>query len=576
MTTDTAKLTTAAIRDILGEHREKMTVQLSKPDNAADFWNSLFSDFSYVIYKDDSKKWEQDVDEHQRIYLNNDFPKDVISIERLAYYFKAGGFPMLDGNESTADDLSLVNKSGRLLKRFNRFVKLSKGYDIDNATMGKLGDKLQYYVSRTESYTIDFHDCIDWDDGMYGHSGSCWWGQHGESRETFDNAGGWSIRFYDGIDDKRGIGRTWLVPMDDALVCFNSYGVERPNVSKIIKQVFAEHGVELHYHKCEVYNGQDSTIPYINGGTGFVLAESGHSYLSDDSIDVDMEVIKDNRYTCDCCGDRIDDGETYSGPDGDGTYCESCYNDRFSNCERCGETYDTDDVHEVTGHSRYSYLCDDCMEHVGAVKCESCDDYTVDYVIMQDSGNAYCEHCAEWESEFTCQCGAMFEYAMDDGQTCESCDWVYCAKCAEMVEDKQDHDSDVHPGDDSDESNNDGDSIPSDVLQAVEDTVNLCHAKNNHDLTQYTLKVYRLSNVPGLFVYDSHALDKSYDHEYHVVHNASGLAAGASDDLSKAIAYMQALGPLHDWTLGKDETLAAMSNGVGSRAGELRREIIGR
>jgi formylmethanofuran dehydrogenase subunit E len=568
------QLTTARIREILNQHRDKMTVQLDPPDNAKSFWDSLFNDFEHVIYDDESKKWGKNYDKWSQTYSLNSYPADVSALNQYAYYFTREGFPLQNGQSWAGDDLSLVNKSGRLLKRFNKFVKLATGHDLDNATQGKLGDKLQYFVNAAKTFVIDFHDAIDWRDGMYGHSGSCWFpgGCYEESSEVFDDNGGWSIRFYRDMDDTYGTGRTWIVPMDNGIVAFNCYGPSRAEVSKIIKKVFAGHDVELHYKSVSVYNSQDDNIPYVNSGTGFVLAESGHDFLESERVDLDWEVSGRGRYSCDHCGDRVNEDDYYSGPSGDGTYCESCYNDLFSCCEKCNETFNNDDVYRVSG-SRYDWLCEYCLERIGAVKCEDCGDYSVDdYNIMQDSENVYCESCADRNTEFTCQCGERFEYAMDDGDKCESCDYVYCDKCNEMVSDHDDHDSDVHPGDDSEISGPEfGTEEQAAIMFAEESEVTLCREGK---LSTYTLKVYRLASVPGLFVYDEHTLDKSSDHKYHVMHQC-GLAAKANvPQLEKAIAIMQGLGTLTDWDKSQDEILAEISAGLGSKASEIIRTMM--
>jgi hypothetical protein len=566
-------LTTARIREILNQHREKMIVQLDPPTDAKNFWGDIFNDFEHIIYDDESKKWGKNYEKWSQTYNHNSYPADVSALNQYAYYFAREGFPLQNGKNWEGDDLSLVNKSGRLLKRFNKFVKLATGHDIDSAMQGKIGDKLQYFVNRAKTFVIDFHDSIDWEDGMYGHSGSCWFpgGCYEESSEVFDNNGGWSIRFYRDMDDTQGIGRTWVVPMDNGIVAFNCYGPSRADVSKIIKKVFAGHDIKLHYKSVSVYNSQDDNIPYVNSGTGFVLAESGHDFLSEERIDLDWEVSGRGRYSCDRCGDRIHEDDTFSGANGDGIYCESCYSDRFSSCEKCGETCDRDDVHSVSGSS-YDWLCEYCLERIGAVKCEDCGDWVVDdYHIMQDSENVHCDSCVDRNTEFTCQCGERFEYAMDDGDKCESCDWVYCAKCSEMVEDSDDHAADVHPGDDSETETSGPDELE---MIGIEDTVTLCRADNDNKPTQYTLKVYRLANVPGLFVYDEHTLDKSSDHAYHVMHQC-GLAAKSNvPQLEKAIAIVQALGTLTNWDVSQDAILAEISAGLGSKAGKVIQDIL--
>jgi hypothetical protein len=566
------QLTTARIREILDSHREKMTVQLDPPDNAAAFWGNMFDDFEHVIYDDEAKKWGKNYEKWSQTYNLNSYPADVSALNQFAHYFRRVGFPLQNGKLWDGDDLSLVNKSGRLLKRFNKFVKLATGHDIDSAMQGKIGDKLQYFVNQAKSFVIDFHDCIDWQDGMFGHSGSCWFpgGCYEESSEVFDNNGGWSIRFYRDMQDTQGIGRTWVVPMDNGIVAFNCYGPSRAEVSKIIKKVFAGHDVELHYKSVSVYNSNDENIPYVNSGTGFVLAESGHDFLDASHVDLDWEVSGRGRgrYSCDHCGDRIHEDDTFSGPDGDGMYCESCYTDLFSTCEKCNETFNNDDVHRVSG-SRYDYLCEYCLERIGAVKCDDCGDWTVDdYTIMQDSENVHCDSCVDRNTEFTCQCGERFEYAMDDGDKCESCDWVYCAKCSEMVSDRDDHNSETHSDDDSETETSGPDELE---LIGQDDTVTL-HREGK--LSSYTLKVYRLANVPGLFVYDEHALDKSSDHAYHVTHQC-GLAAKSNvPQLEKAIAIVQALGKLTNWDVSQDAILAEISAGLGTKASEIIRTVL--
>jgi hypothetical protein len=483
--------------------------------------------------------------------------------------------------KNSDDDLSLVNKSGRLLKRFNKFVKLATGHDIDSAMQGKIGDKLQYFVNQAKSFVIDFHDKIDWEDGMYGHSGSCWFpgGCYEESSEVFDANGGWSIRFYRDMQDTQGIGRTWVVPMDNGIVAFNCYGPSRADVSKIIKKVFAGHDVELHYKSVSVYNSQDENIPYVNSGTGFVLAESGHDFLNEEQIDLDWEVSGRGRYSCDHCGDRIHEDYTFSGANGDGTYCESCYNDLFSFCEKCDETFNNDDVYRVSG-SRYDWLCEYCLERIGAVKCDDCGDWTVDdYHIMRDSENVYCESCVDRNTEFTCQCGERFEHAMDDGDTCESCDYVYCDKCNEMVSDRDDHDSETHSGDESEtETGKQDESIVTtdDVVHFAEKHLSGFESFpvklfNQGSKQEYTVKVWFFNDYPGLFVYDDSALNVAGGNGYRVIHTQSGLAAGGCiPNWKTAITYMEKLGPITNWMLPTDECL---NDSVSDTARSIRLEL---
>lgn len=53
------------------------------------------------------------------------------------------------------------------------------------------------------------------------------------------------------------------------------------------------------------------------------------------------------RYSCDECGERLHEDDTYSGPGGDGRYCESCYDEQYTCCERTGETVRINDTGQV-------------------------------------------------------------------------------------------------------------------------------------------------------------------------------------------------------------------------------------
>jgi hypothetical protein len=516
-----------SILDVFETLRDKREYTLPPVDNAREFWGDVAREFYYYYpVKNESGKvtW---------IKCNSDSFSQVL--------YRALDLGDMMGNFRDGESLDLVTRDGKILKRLNRYVKKISGYEIDSAMMGKVGDRMQSYVTKQASSVVfDMHDNIDWEDGMYGHSGSCWWDVYEESRPTFDNAGGWSMRFYRDMNDRQGIGRTWLLPWNDAIVGFNSYGVSRETVVKILTAQFKDAGIELKFADAKVKNENSKDIPYINGGTGFVLALDGHDLLeqahNDDTIYLDIQVIRDmdgyesNRgYTCDDCGGRVHEDETYNDPHGN-IICEDCYNRNYSYCEKCDNTCSNDDMVQIQDHDRYSYVCDDCARELDAVQCYDCEKYfTDDYTIMDDSGDAYCSDCMPGDAFHCDDCGNHYEL----NQGCESCQTGCFAQA------------------DPDESTNtNGESTDDSPLLSVQSETVTLHTRIDGIVKprEHTVKVTRIRNMPGLFIYNIHDIGTG-EKGYCVIHESSGLATvGTIDRMSTAIDYMMRIYPIvPDW-----------------------------
>lgn len=111
------------------------------------------------------------------VSVNNN-PKSEISAVRI-------------NNFAKTDDLSFVNKKGKLLKRFAKWYKSEYDEEISNGQMGILGDILQYHIQESgKPMFVDFTDIFDWEDGQFGKSGSCYWGLYSESIPTLQEGGG--------------------------------------------------------------------------------------------------------------------------------------------------------------------------------------------------------------------------------------------------------------------------------------------------------------------------------------------------------------------------------------------------
>lgn len=89
--------------------------------------------------------------------------------------------------------------------------------------------------------------------------------------------------------------------------------------------------------------------------------------------------------TCSCCDDKIlfDDSRSYN----DDIYCDSCFNDSYFICDRCGETHSNDYMYNAFDNS----YCQDCFEQYYFI-CQNCDET---HSRANYYGNGQCNDCNE-------------------------------------------------------------------------------------------------------------------------------------------------------------------------------------
>lgn len=496
--------TTNDILNVLRKYNhQKVTIDLSKAKDCTDFWNEFVRAVYYVLPETEIR----DSGGNYLYRIDSDIRNKLDSFAKQ-------------------DNLELVNKSGKLLKRFAKYYKEQTGTKLDDSTLGIIGDKLQYYLNQQSvSYVIDFSDVIDWKDGKFGKSGSCWWGTYSDSIPTFVNGGGWAIRFYDSMDDTDGIGRTWLVPSGGVLLGFNSYGIERPKVSKVIKALFAQHDIELHYQRTRIYNSCNNTIPYINesdeSDNGFVLYPTDRT--PEDEYDLEMESQTSEH--CTHCGTSIDTEFDSYEMIGDSIYCESCAFDLFSNCDRCGEWYDNGDVHKVKDGDEY--LCEYCAKGRDLVLCYQCNEYT-DEITYDHDGDNFCNECAQ--SHLT-----------------------FCEHCNEYYHDRQIENHDCPKN--------------RDYSGLVECPNYNLHAQiRNIETYNHNVTVYKIDGCDGLAMVDVHTIDSDMD-GWNICHETSGLAVKSGLTFNHAKYVFQQIAFLTDWTqestkLSADQELMSKVHGL--------------
>lgn len=330
-------------------------------------------------------------------------------------------------------------KEGKFMIRLNKAFHKVHGVKLPEKFIGVMGSNLNNHIEKPSSYTFDFTNVFDWEDGEFGHDGSCWFpgGGYSDSLPTFQNGGGWAIRFYghgvensDSKENKynRGIARTWIYPNYDSLTCFNTYGNEIKDVFAVLKHVMKQYTQDEVKLTTRIYigNNRSSSIPYVNGGSGFTVSDC-KEWNQSDSAYFNMEVVEcedddDNHCTCEHCSRRVHiDDSTYVN---DTVLCDSCFDDECDTCYHCGDADFTDNMTEMD--DTHHVYCQHCLDrHVDYITCDSCSEYfeNDDYVITEDTGCTYCSDCAE-DRVIRCEeCSEPVENheAVDGENYCESC-----------------------------------------------------------------------------------------------------------------------------------------------------------
>jgi len=103
---------------------------------------------------------------------------------------------------------------------------------------------------------------------------------------------------------------------------------------------------------------------------------------------------------CSYCSDSVYEGDEYYSPDGE-IVCESCFDERYFLCHKCGETYRNNE--KCTEEGSHNHYCRDCAERRGMVECEDCEKWTQDYYVMVD-GSIVCEECLPSDAVSCAEC----------------------------------------------------------------------------------------------------------------------------------------------------------------------------
>lgn len=389
-------------------------------------------------------------------YLDNNRGNDitVTGAERVAeYYFYAATryirdlYPDLycfasDVRDEVTD--YTVTKAGKIAKRVSTYLYKKHRIRITAEQLSQLGNIANSYKIRGFDYEYKFVKEFDWEDGMFGHSGSCWFtDEHGyeNSRDILDTAAGYAMLFYrvgDDYDPYNGVGRVWILPVlgdNEGLFLFNAYGVELSDAAQLICDAMPGYT----WKKIYCYNGTSDI--YINNNRGAVIYRNENQDIREsECISLHLESThregyyhdlimdeSDNYFRCERCGDRHHVDDMYSTDYS--TYCEDCYNELYGYCVRCNTDSDRDSGTVYDGE----FYCEDCANEL-FVTCDDCatilhkdDD---NYYILDDGDTIYCERCYNRNNCNECEsCNEHFHG--DDILNCDGS--IYCKDCADKL-----------------------------------------------------------------------------------------------------------------------------------------------
>jgi len=140
-------------------------------------------------------------------------------------------------------------------------------------------------------------------------------------------------------------------------------------------------------------------------------------------------------YTCCSCGDGVNSDDVRHSESGD-AFCESCYNDLYTSCERCGCECSSDDTYTIQRRGYTEQWCESCRDDY-ATECTQCNEYfrNTDGRIVTVEDEPVCIGCAD-NASLCHGCGNNFwpEHLTEHG------DHQYCSDCL-PEEEKEDDES---------------------------------------------------------------------------------------------------------------------------------------
>jgi hypothetical protein len=246
---------------------------------------------------------------------------------------------------------------GTFPKRLSKFFFQSHGIKCPTSFMQALGNLARQHSADAITYTFDFTDTFDWDDGDFGDSGSCYWSDRTAALGMLAENAALAIRFY---ADASGFARAWVAQLSEKrYIVFNGYGIETRKIAHIMATWLG-----LGYKKIRLANnGETAGMLWINGDSGYLIGTSEQTAALERH---DLGFDCSECYACDYCGNTMNEDDSYSTPNGE-SYCQSCFYDHYDYCYYCDSTVYRDDMTYVDDND----VCDSCFDK-HYFTCETC------------------------------------------------------------------------------------------------------------------------------------------------------------------------------------------------------------
>jgi hypothetical protein len=189
--------------------------------------------------------------------------------------------------------------------------------------------------------------------------------------------------------------------------------------------------------KVRIRRGVDSDWPYMDTYTTCDISGNATCTLyADGSGDTSLQETdgacgNSDTLRCEGCNSRLRGDDAYVHEDY--AYCEACYDERFSECDKCGDTHANDDLSYYDGVGQT--LCEYCADNY-YTQCADCNNLCRNDDLTEIDGESYCDDCIT-----TCdECGEAVATCstteIDEQRLCKECfdeTYIQCAKCGRIV-----------------------------------------------------------------------------------------------------------------------------------------------
>lgn len=330
-------------------------------------------------------------------------------------------------------------KTGRFLARK---LSLNSGFLPDDTIRG-IADDINFYLFPDMCFRLDSGDTIrenyrnDIDGG-----GSCMSGHHADYVGLYvDNPGVYRQLVMQYGND---MARAMVIKLDNGQFLLDRiYSSSSVLVEKMRQYAIAQN---WYYRKHTGYgsenicdpSGEDITdydifvvsglqytegeVPYQDTLTQYEIDGNrlniGHVQASDSwdgTLDNTDGTLNGGFYVCVNCEESVNEDEVHS-VDGE-HFCDDCYCELFSTCEKCYEVVPCDDINFIV--DKEENWCDCCTDD-NAIVCGDCDGIVAeDYSHIESENKTVCISCLENYS-FCEDCNETFK-EVDDDCLCEDC-----------------------------------------------------------------------------------------------------------------------------------------------------------